>query len=215
VIGAVLALISPGLLGGGGATLWADRTQRDAAGYLSTSVHEFSTSGSAMTTGRIDLGSPETDWLTPQTVLDKVRIRVTPVEPGASVFVGIGPTADVTRYLSGVRRAVIEDFRGTTVRTIAGTASASAPGSQDFWVASTTGTGTRALVWHSVRGSWTVVVMNADGRPGIDVRADAGATIPALLWIAVGLLAGGGVFLLGGGLLIGATVRRVSRGRKA
>jgi Domain of unknown function (DUF4389) len=215
VIGAVLALISLGLLGGGGATLWADRTQRDAAGYVSTSVHEFSTSGSALTTGRIDLVSPETDWLTRQTVLDKVRVRVTAVEPEASVFVGIAPTDDVTRYLSNVRHAVIEDFRGTAVRTIPGAATASAPGSQDFWVASTSGTGTRTLVWQSVKGSWTVVVMNTDGRPGIDVRADAGATIPALLWIAVGLLSAGGVFLIGGALLIGVAVHRANKARMA
>jgi hypothetical protein len=131
------------------------------------------------------------------------------------VFVGIGPTADVTRYLGSVRRAVITDFGHSTIQTISGTTPASAPRSQDFWVASSGGTGTRTVAWHSVKGSWTVVVMNADGRPGIDVRADAGATMPALPWIAVGLLGAGGVSMIGGALLMGMAVRRANRVRTA
>jgi hypothetical protein len=49
-------------------------------------------------------------------------------------------------------------------------------------------------VWKPANGSWTVVVMNADGQPGIDVRADLGARVPAVPWIAVGVLAAGAVF---------------------
>ena len=44
--------------------------------------------------------------------------------------------------------------------------------------------------------------MNADGRPGIDVGVDLGARMPAVFWIAVGLLAAGAVLLAGGALLI-------------
>src|SRR5262249_19350122 len=43
VIGVLLALVSLALLGGGGTALWADTTQRDTAGYLTTSAHEFAT----------------------------------------------------------------------------------------------------------------------------------------------------------------------------
>ena len=46
VIGALLVLVSIGLLGVGGTGLWADLTQRDPAGYVTTDVHAFSTSGS-------------------------------------------------------------------------------------------------------------------------------------------------------------------------
>jgi len=51
-------------------------------------------------------------------------------------------------------------------------------------------------------------VMNADGRPGIDVRADLGARIPALPWIAVGFLLAGALFAAGGALLIAGAIRR-------
>ena len=44
VIGTLLVLLSLALLGAGGTALWADRTQRDG-GYVTTDVHEFSTSG--------------------------------------------------------------------------------------------------------------------------------------------------------------------------
>ena len=54
-------------------------------------------------------------------------------------------------------------------------------------------------MWDPKKGSWTVVVMNADARPGIDVGADLGARMPAVPWIAIGLLASGAVFLAGGG----------------
>jgi hypothetical protein len=52
-----------------------------------------------------------------------------------------------------------------------------------------------------------VVVMNADAKPGIGVRADLGARFPAVLWIAIGLSIAGAVFLAGGGLLISGAVR--------
>jgi len=83
VIGALLALVSLGLLGSGGTALWVDRTQRDGAGYVTTHVRKFSTAGSALSTERIDLGSAGIGWLYSATLLDKVRIRVTPAPPGS------------------------------------------------------------------------------------------------------------------------------------
>jgi hypothetical protein len=64
------------------------------------------------------------------------------------------------------------------------------------------------VVWEPTDGSWTVVVMNADGRSGIDVAADLGARLPSLLWIAVGFLVAGAVLAAGAVLLIVGAVRR-------
>ena len=47
VIGTLLVLLSLVSLGAGGTAPWADRTQRDG-GYVTTDVHEFSTSGAAL-----------------------------------------------------------------------------------------------------------------------------------------------------------------------
>ena len=207
VTGVLLTLVSLSLLGGGGTALWADG-QRDAAGYLTTGVHEFSIPGSALATERIDLGSAWIGWLYSPALLGTVRIRVTPVGAGPALFVGIGPSADVDRYLAGVSHTVISDFWGDKVQAIGGSTSGSAPSTQGFWAAAATGPGTQTLRWDPASGIWTVVVMNADGRPGIHVRADLGATYPDLLGIAVGLLAAGAVFGVGAALLIAGAIRR-------
>ena len=59
----------------------------------------------------------------------------------------------------------------------------------------------------SFKGKWSVVVMNADGRPGIAMGADLGAKVPALPWIGIGLLVGGALVLAGGVFLVVDTFR--------
>jgi hypothetical protein len=215
VVGALLVLVSIGLLGAGGTALWADLTQRDPAGFVTTNVHTFSTSGSALVTDPVELDSPGVGRLYSSVVLGEVRIRVTPVGSDSPVFVGIGPSADVDRYLAGVNHTLISEFWGNQVQTIEGGAPASAPGTQDFWVASATGPGAQTLTWDPANGWWTVVVMNADGRPGMAVGAELGATYPALLGIAIGSLVAGGIFLIGGVLLIVGAIRRRRRASRA
>lgn len=207
VTGALLALVSLALLGAGGTALWAD-TQRDGAGYLTTGTHEFAAAGSALATERIELGSAGTGWLYAPALAGTVRIRVTPVRPGPPLFAGIGRFAAVDRYLAGVRHAVISDFWANQEHAIGGGRTGSAPGAQGFWAASAAGPGPQTLRWEPAAGSWTVVVMNANGRPGVHVRADLGARYPDLPWIAAGLLAAGAVFAAGGALLIAGAIRR-------
>ena len=206
VVGALLVLLSLILLGSGGTALWADRTQRDG-GYATTDVHQFSTSGSALATVSTELGSAGVGWLYSPSLLGDVRIRVTPTSTAGPLFVGIGPSTDVDRYLAGVDHTVITEFWGDKTENVAGGPAASAPGTQDFWVASATGSGPQTLKWDPTDGSWTVVVMNADGHPGIAMGADLGARVPALPWIGLGLLVGGAIFMAGGALLIVSAIR--------
>jgi hypothetical protein len=212
VIGAVLGLLGLLLLGGGGTALWADRTQRDG-GYVTTGVHEFSTAGAALVTVSTELGSTGTGWLYSPGLLDTVRIRVTPTSRGGPLFVGIGPAAEVDRYLAGVGHTVIDDFWDEQTEVVTGGTPPSAPGTQGFWAASATGAGPQDVVWDPADGSWSVVVMNADGRPGIAVGADLGARVPALPWIALGVLAAGAVLVGGGGLLVAGALRGRRAGR--
>jgi hypothetical protein len=53
--------------------------------------------------------------------------------------------------------------------------------------------------------------MNADRSPGVSITADVGAEVPDLKWIAVGLLAAGGVLLAVSVVLIVVPVVRASR----
>jgi len=205
VAGCVLALVAAGMLFGGGVALWADQTQRDADGFLSTPTNHYATSASALTTSSVDMSSTP-DWV-PELTLGDVRIDVEPATPGSSVFVGIGPTSAVDTYLAGVSRATIEDPYSDSIDTISGSA-APPPGDQDFWVASTSGEGLQNLPWRASGGSWTVVAMNPDGQEGLDLTISASATVPALDWMAIVLLAVGIVFLIGGTLLIVLGVAR-------
>jgi hypothetical protein len=75
------------------------------------------------------------------------------------------------------------------------------------------GPGTQTLAWQVANGRWTVVAMNADASAPVSVRVNAAATLPALPWVATGLLIGGVVVLLAGGLLIALPVHGASRQR--
>ena len=206
-IGVFLGLVGLMPLGAGGTALWASATQRDD-GYVTTDVQAFSTSGSALVTRPADLGVPGFGWLYSPSLLGEIRIRVTPASADSTLFVGIGPSNDVDHYLAGVDHTVITDFWSERVRAVGGDASASAPASQDFWVASDSGSGPRTLTWDPTGGTWSVVVMNVDGQPGVDVRADLGATLPPLVWISVGLVLFGLILLAGAVLLIVGAIRR-------
>jgi hypothetical protein len=209
-MGSLLVLVSLALLGGGGTGVWADLTQREA-GYVTTGVHEFSTSGSALATESTHLGSPGVGWLYAPELLGKIRIRVTPLSAGPPLFVGIARSSDVDRYLARVDHTVITDFFGDKAKPVGGGNTRSAPAAQHFWVASSVGPGARTLTWDPRGGSWAVVVMHPDGRPGIGVGADLGARMSAVRWISIGLLLGGIVFMTGGVLLIAGVIR----GRRA
>ena len=209
VIGSLLALVSAGLVAGGAAMLWADQTQRDTGDYLSTSSREFATESYALTTEAIQLWLEGPDWMYPGDILGTVRVRVT--AESTPIFVGIARSADVAAYLDDVARAEISDATAPSYRAISGTRAPSPPAEQAFWAASAEGTGTQSIRWTAEEGAWTVVVMRADAAPGVSVRADVGATIPALTAIAVGLLVTGGVILILAAALLVASVVRASR----
>lgn len=208
VIGAILLLGSIGLLAAGGWALWLDQTWRDGTGYVTTSVHEYSTAGSALVTESAELASPGVDWLYSSVVLGNVRIRVTPLGSDSPVFVGIGPSDQVDRYVTGMRHTVLSGLWRERAREVPGGTPASPPEAQDLWVASANGAGPQSLTWDAANGSWSVVVMNADGRPGVSVGTDLGATFPTLLAIAIGSLVGGTVILSFAVLIISRAIRR-------
>jgi hypothetical protein len=198
VVGALLLLPALGLLGGGGVLLWADQWERSDDGYLYTASDAFATPGHALLSERIDL-DPGADWVGLSAALGTARVDVTAADPGVELFVGIAPAADATAYLDGVQRTVVDDLGLDTSAAdqvlLPGGAPSGPPVDQDFWTVEATGTGTQQLDWDPDDGSWTLVVMNADGSAGVAVDARIGATVPALTGLAWGLL-GGGLFLL-------------------
>jgi hypothetical protein len=161
-----------------------------------------------LVTEPVRLDSPGVGWLYSAVALGEVRIHVTPIDPSANIFVGIGPSADVDRYVAGVAHTHIADFWSQSVQQVPGGAPSSPPSSQSFWAASIAGSGSQTLTWDPANGSWSVVVMNADARAGVDVQAALGATFPALLPAAVGSLSVGVLLLIVGARLIVIAIRR-------
>jgi hypothetical protein len=204
VVGALLLLPALGLLGAGGVLLWADQGERSDDGYLYTASDGFASPGHALLSDRIDL-DPGADWVGLSSALGTARVEVTAADPDVDVFVGIAPAADAQAYLGGVERTVVDDLGLDTSAAdqvlLTGGAPSGPPVDQDFWTVEASGSGTQQLDWDPDDGSWTLVVMNADGSPGVAVDARIGATIPALTGLAWGLL-GGGLFLLMAGVLL-------------
>jgi hypothetical protein len=204
VLGSLATLVAVGMLAGGGVAVAVDQTQRDADGFVMTPTEDFSTGTYAIVSESVDVAVDGPDWAA-RAFLGKVRIRS---ESHGPVFVGIARDEDVAGYLAGVRRAVVTALLPDHERYAVerGGAPVAPPTAQPFWVASTVGAGEQELIWEPEDGSWTVVVMNTDAAAGVVADLAIGAELDALLWIGVGLIAGGVLFLLLGAGLVYAGI---------
>ena len=212
--GSLAALMAVGLLALGGFSLWAEG-EKDRDGYLTTEQEGFATGSRALVTGNLDLDG--VDWIVDTTDLGEVRLKVESTN-GKPVFAGVARTSDVAAYLRGVERTTVRDIdmspflspHDAHYRTHAGDRRPGRPARRDFWVASTQGTGEQTLSWDLEEGDWQVVVMNADGSPGVRADVRAGAKVPyltALGWSSIGL----GLLMLAGAtalIVLGARTPR-------
>jgi hypothetical protein len=206
VAGGVLVLISLGMFGTGGTALWADTAQR-SGNYVDLGTASYSTHGYALASSNVEFHSGGFGF---EGAVGTVRLRVTSTAGHGPVFAGIAHTADTNRYLAGVSHATVSgppSERGSFVSHTGG-APASPPGRAGFWASQASGHGTQTLYWRAASGDWTVVAMNAGASRPVSVDVSVAATLPALVWIATGLLIAGAVFLVGGILLIVIPWRR-------
>jgi hypothetical protein len=207
VFGAIAVAIALALFVGAGFGLWA-LGQRDEGGFYSAGPERIVTPTSALATNDLNVDADAPSWVFDD-AFATVRLGASSAKP---VFVGIGPTGAVQRYLAGARHAQITDvdvdpFRVTS--HVAGRAGTLAPpAAQGFWRARASGPGTRTLTWDVESGNWSAVVMNADGSPGVAVQTTVAAKVPAIKWIAIGTLIAGVLFAIGGGVLLWVGARR-------
>jgi hypothetical protein len=198
IVGSVLALISVAVLVAGGAGLWANG-QKDDQGYISTHTERFHTRTAALRTNNLDVDLGGTATVLDSDLYGKVRLRVTP-RAGKDLFVGIARTHDATDYLRGTAHTRVTDLDyhpfHADYATSGGARRAAVPTAQRIWAAQAHGRGTQTLTWKVADGDWSVVVMNADGSPGVDAGVRAGANVPFLDEVAWGALGIGAVLLL-------------------
>lgn len=203
VVGAVVAVAALAVVGVAGAGLAADRTGRDAAGFLNSGIGAGSTAGHALLTEPLRIeGVGATDALS--RLVGDVRLAARS-DDGGAIFVGIAPASDVVRYLDGVAvgvwRGEAAGGAGWIYETL-GTAPPTPPAAQTFWVARASGTGEQTVEWTPRTGTWTAVVMNADGSAPVVADVRVGAQLP-VLGLASGWVLGTGLaFLLVGVALI-------------
>jgi hypothetical protein len=204
VFGSIALLLAVALLAVGGGAVWA-LGERDDSDYLTTEAHGFATNGHALASENLEV-SDVPRWFTDRATL---RIEATSTEP---VFVGIGPTSEVERYLAGVPHSEITDVEAdpfsAEYRHVGGGREPGVPASQDFWRVQASGAGTQTITWPLEEGDWSAVAMNADGSRNVILDASFGAKVSALGWVAFGFLAAGGLVLLTGGILVYLGVRR-------
>ena len=196
VFGAVLALIGVCLTFGGAVLL----VFTGGDGYFGGGPESLRTSTAALVSEPAALdGSGDRFDAT-------VRIRVSSSGTGP-VFVGVGPTADIDRYLEGSSYDEVRDIRFSPFRyTLSrhdGESKPEPPGDQQFWTARATGSGEQTLEFRLDRGDHRVVVMNADASTPVEVRASFGIRVPVLRGLGIGLIVGGVIgALVGIGLLV-------------
>jgi hypothetical protein len=175
-----------------------------SADGLRTGPHPLTTSSRALVSSAADISNAGSA----NSMLGETRIDIQATTRGAhGAFVGIGPAASVDRYLAGAAVEVVTDFEVApfrlTTQPRAGSASISAPGSQDFWVArAETRSGTAALSWTVRDGDYRFVLMNADGSPAVNVDAGFGIAAPGARTLGLTVLLVGFVLLAGGALAL-------------
>ena len=215
VIGSLLTLITIGLLAAGGFLMWADQTQRDASGYLTSGTGSLAAPSYAIASPSVDMNfSGHRAWPVGEKAPGTVRLTASSASP-AGVFIGIAPRADALRYLNGVAYDGLSELRFLPYRvtlTPHGGGPPAPPTSQSFWQAEASGTGTQTLTWPVASGHWVVVLMNADASRGIAAEVSIGATAPFLFSLALGLLIGGGVTLIIAVVLLILGIRWLNRG---
>jgi hypothetical protein len=213
VTGGVAAFLAIILIAAGAALFWVSENKTDADGYYTTATQHYSSPTRALTTDGIDVGADAPDWLFSSDTFGHVRIDPRSTGSAKPVFVGIARTRDVDTYLDQVQHDEISDvdldpFTLDKTRR-AGEGRPAMPAAQTFWAASSADG--QAVDWKVRSGNWSVVMMNADGSPGVSVHATVGANAPLIRDLAWWLTIPGAALGLIALLLVAVGARGITR----
>jgi len=223
VLGSLIASSGLATLLGGSTLAWAN-AQQGSEGFFSTPPEEISVDTYAVTSPSFNLGSQLGESLI-RGDLGSIRLQATGTQSNNPLFIGVGPTVDVERYLDTAAHSEITGVETAPFtprfREAAGTEQPAPPGTQDFWAASTAGTGTQDLVFAATDGAtipagdWTIAMMNVDASQGVSADVSVGARVGFLGALGAFFIIGGLLALLVGIalLLIGAIVLGRDQGR--
>jgi len=127
---------------------------------------------------------------------------------GGNVFVGLALASDAAAFLADVPIERVTDLNFPGVVSTAeepGNATATPPGEATFWLEADEGPGSRVVRRPFDAGEWWIVVMNADGSAGLDLRTAITLEVPALGGASIGFAVVGAIIAASGlGMLISA-----------
>jgi hypothetical protein len=200
VVGCLMLLPSVGMLAGGITLTVAQGVADD--GFFDVTLDRVESDGVAVAAVDLwDEAAEDEDWPWVLDWLDlDIRIEADPARSTDEVFVGIARTDDVEAYLADARWDEVSDFDDREPVYVARGAEAGdetraveAPTEQSFWTAQVDGSDVERLEWEARNGDWSVVVMNADGTPGVAADVSVGVHSGAVLPIGILLIVFGGL----------------------
>jgi len=209
VFGSLAILIGLGVLTAASGVLFVNAL-RDDDGYITSPTERLAGNGFAVVSEEVQIEGP-----IPGDDLVDIRIQVESAD-ARGLFVGVARTDDVDRYLRDVPVDIVRDVDfdnldgpdlGVTTTPRPGTRAPAPPVAQNFWEVSTAGVGTQTLDWSLESGNWTFVVMRPTGARGVEAEIELGVGFPSLLWIGVGIMIVGALFLIGGIVLLVLGIR--------
>jgi len=132
---------------------------------------------------------------------------------GGPVFLGIAHEVDAESYVGQHSRGVVSRLGlpwDVDLEEPEGSVEAVPPPTEQlWWLASVEGSGAQALTWPLPHGRYSIVGLNADGTPGVDLEVTMGLEIAGTFYTLLAIAAFGLLLLLVGVWLL---VRRRRRG---
>ena len=222
-IGFIIIATSLGLMAGGGAIMWAQRSFADPDGYLVSRSVRVHTDTYAIVSPSFDINAdidlPSSFWLT-RGVSEIVTLKfvVESNDPSREILIAIAHEPQAENYLEGVEYDELSrlswsydpwtrDEPDISYSRHGGGAPEAAPVVISSWEAVSVGSGAQELNWEPLSGSYWVLVMNADGSAGVDVDVKLGARVPILRNIGNMLVFGGIVVLIIGAFVLNTWAR--------
>jgi hypothetical protein len=191
---------------GGGVILAFENTFKDAEGFYTLNSIPVQVNSSAVITTPADIHI-DSVWIWNQQNPIAIKAKATSNDSAKPIFIGIARSSDLSDYLSGVSYDEVTSFTSIPPRLefrhFSGNTVPPPPTTRTFWVTSTSGIGTQSLQWNVISGSYSLVLMNADGSASLDADVSVGIRLPQVLHvIGLGILIGGIIILIVGGIMV-------------